>query len=96
MATVTSPPVPPPSGVDTSGDVSRLASGLSSADAQRKLAELGPNEIRREQKTTRLTLLAHQFASPVIGSCWAPVSCPRPSASCSMRWRSARSSSSTR
>ena len=66
MATVTSPPVSPPSAVDTSGGVSRLASGLSSTDAQRRLAEFGPNEIRREQKTTRLTLLARQFASPVI------------------------------
>ena len=66
MATVTSAPVPPPSAVDTNSGVSRLAAGLSSTEAQRRLAEFGPNEIRREQKTTRLTLLAHQFASPVI------------------------------
>lgn len=40
--------------------------GLSSAEAQRRLAEFGPNEIRREQTTSPLTLLARQFASPVI------------------------------
>ena len=40
--------------------------GLSSTEAQRRLAEFGPNEIRREQTTTPLTLLARQFASPVI------------------------------
>ncbi len=42
------------------------ATGLSSAEAQRRLAESGPNELRREQKTSRLTLLSRQFASPVI------------------------------
>ncbi len=40
--------------------------GLSSADAERRLAEFGRNEIRRERSTTPLTLLARQFASPVI------------------------------
>ena len=40
--------------------------GLSSAEAQRRLTEFGPNEIRREQATTALTLLVRQFASPVI------------------------------
>ena len=66
MATVTSPPVSPSPAVDAKGGVSRLASGLSSTEAQRRLAEFGPNEIRREQKTTPFTLLARQFASPVI------------------------------
>ena len=66
MATVTSPPVSPSPAVDANSGVSRLAAGLSSTEAQRRLAEFGPNEIRREQKTTRLTLLARQFASPVI------------------------------
>lgn len=42
------------------------ASGLSSTGAQRRLAEFGRNEIRREQRTTAPTLLASQFASPVI------------------------------
>ena len=40
--------------------------GLSSAEAQRRLAEFGPNEIRRERATNALTLLVCQFASPVI------------------------------
>jgi Ca2+-transporting ATPase len=40
--------------------------GLSSAEAQRRLTEFGPNEIRREQATKALTLLVRQFASPVI------------------------------
>jgi len=48
------------------GGATPHAPGLSSADAQRRLAEFGPNEIRREQKVTRLALLARQFASPVI------------------------------
>jgi P-type Ca2+ transporter type 2C len=45
---------------------SRVSAGLSSTEAQRRLAELGANEIRREQATSRLTLLVRQFASPVI------------------------------
>jgi Ca2+-transporting ATPase len=36
------------------------------AEAQRRLDEYGRNEIRREQRTTALVLLARQFASPVI------------------------------
>jgi Ca2+-transporting ATPase len=40
--------------------------GLSSDDAQRRLAEHGPNEIQREEATSALIFLAHQFASPVI------------------------------
>ena len=55
IAAVTSSPVSP-----------SPAAGLSSTEAQRRLAELGPNVIRREQKTSPLTLLARQFASPVI------------------------------
>jgi len=66
MASVILPPVSPSPAVDANNGVSRLAAGLSSTEAQRRLAEFGPNEIRREQKTTRLTLLARQFASPVI------------------------------
>ena len=66
MPTVTSPPVSPSPAVGSSVGVSPPASGLSSAEAQRRLAEFGPNEIRREQKATRLALLARQFASPVI------------------------------
>jgi P-type Ca2+ transporter type 2C len=44
----------------------RLHSGLSSAEVQLRLAQFGPNEIRREQTATPFTLLARQFASPVI------------------------------
>jgi Ca2+-transporting ATPase len=40
--------------------------GLSSAEAQRRLTESGPNEIHRERATNALTLLVRQFASPVI------------------------------
>ena len=48
------------------GPAARVAAGLSSAEAQRRLTEFGPNDIRREQPTTPLTLLARQLASPVI------------------------------
>jgi Ca2+-transporting ATPase len=40
--------------------------GLSSPEAQRRLAETGPNVIERAQTASRLVLLARQFASPVI------------------------------
>src|SRR5262245_37670632 len=40
--------------------------GLSSKEAQRRLLEFGPNEIRREQATSPVILLGRQFASPVI------------------------------
>lgn len=43
-----------------------VVAGLSSAEAQRRLTEFGPNEIRREPATTAITLLVRQFASPVI------------------------------
>ena len=43
-----------------------MNAGLSSTEAQRRLAEFGPNEIRREESNTSFTLLARQFASPVI------------------------------
>lgn len=42
------------------------ASGLSSAEAMRRLAEFGPNEIRREEASSSLALIARQFGSPVI------------------------------
>jgi P-type Ca2+ transporter type 2C len=41
-------------------------SGLSSSEAQGRLTEFGRNEIRREEATSSVTLLARQFASPVI------------------------------
>jgi Ca2+-transporting ATPase len=67
MGTVTPSPISGSLATDGSRiDVAPLSSGLSSTEAQRRLAEFGPNEIRREQRTTPLTLLARQFASPVI------------------------------
>lgn len=63
-ATSSITPSPPP---DASGrTTSPVHSGLSSSEAQHRLTTFGPNEIRREQATTPLTLLARQFASPVI------------------------------
>lgn len=52
MAAVTLSPVP----------VLLATGGLFSTEAQRRLVEFGPNEIRREQTATPLTLLARQFA----------------------------------
>jgi Ca2+-transporting ATPase len=48
------------------GPAAPVAVGLSSGEVQRRLTEFGPNEIRREQATSALTLLVRQFASPVI------------------------------
>ena len=42
------------------------AGGLSSVEAERRLTEIGANEIRREQATSVAKLLARQFTSPVI------------------------------
>src|SRR5262245_1778179 len=42
------------------------AAGLSSKEAQRRLLEFGPNEIRREKATSPVILLGRQFASAVI------------------------------
>jgi Ca2+-transporting ATPase len=41
-------------------------SGLTSAEAERRLAESGANEIQREAPSSSLSQLAHQFSSPVI------------------------------
>ena len=40
--------------------------GLSASDAERRLREVGPNELTAEQPTSRITLFFRQFASPVI------------------------------
>lgn len=40
--------------------------GLPAAEAARRLAERGPNEIRREARTPPWRILARQFASPMI------------------------------
>jgi cation transport ATPase-like protein len=65
--------------------------GLSSAEAQRRLTEFGPNEIRREQATNALTLLVRQFASPSSGCSSSQARYPRPLANGSMPSRLARS-----
>jgi Ca2+-transporting ATPase len=62
---------PHPTATSRAADASRpdagpVRSGLSSTEAQQRLIEFGPNEIRREQATSALALLARQFASPVI------------------------------
>ena len=66
MRTITSAAFVPshdPSARPESGPV---VTGLSSIEAQRRLTEFGPNEIRREESTSVLALFARQFASPVI------------------------------
>jgi P-type Ca2+ transporter type 2C len=65
MATIMSSPPRP---VDESvGRSSRPGgAGLSSEEAQRRLTECGPNEIRREDATSPFILLGRQFSSPVI------------------------------
>lgn len=40
--------------------------GLTALDAAQRLAERGPNEIRREARTPSWRILARQFASPMI------------------------------
>ena len=52
--------------LSTEAVVPPAARGLSTSEAQRRLAQTGPNELRREQATSRIVLLARQFASPVI------------------------------
>ena len=44
----------------------KASSGLSTAEAERRLIEFGRNEIHREQTTRAFALLVRQFASPVI------------------------------
>ena len=66
MRTIASSSVSTSIEVTSTRTVLDVRKGLSSDDAQRRLAEYGPNEIRREEATSALILLAHQFASPVI------------------------------
>ena len=40
--------------------------GLTSAEAEARLARHGPNELEEEQRVSRLRLLLHQFQSPLI------------------------------
>jgi Ca2+-transporting ATPase len=66
MATVRPSPRSPSLTPGANSGPAPAAAGLSSAEAQRRLGEFGPNEIHREQATSALTLLVRQFASPVI------------------------------
>src|SRR5262245_49541646 len=43
------------------------SAGLSAAEAERRLAEAGPNEIRREAATPAWRRLLAQLASPLVG-----------------------------
>ena len=45
---------------------SQVSQGLTSAEAARRLAEHGPNEIKREEATSPWVTLVGQFKSPVI------------------------------
>jgi magnesium-transporting ATPase (P-type) len=67
MATMNSSPVALSVGTgESKPDAASVRSGLSSTEAQRRLSEFGPNEIRREESQSALALFARQFASPVI------------------------------
>ena len=66
MGTVTSSAGSTSPGPAARPESGRVFSGLSSSEAQRRLTEFGPNEIRREEATSAVVLFAHQFASPVI------------------------------
>jgi Ca2+-transporting ATPase len=46
--------------------ISVPASGLTEAEAARRLAATGPNELARAEATSRWVLLGRQFASPLI------------------------------
>ncbi len=40
--------------------------GLSSQEAQNRLAQYGPNNLAEEESISRLQILLHQFQSPLI------------------------------
>ena len=77
MGTVTSSAISTSPGPAARPESGSVFSGLSSSEAQRRLTEFGPNEIRREQATNVLTLLVSQFASPVIWLLLVALRCPR-------------------
>lgn len=41
-------------------------SGLSDAEAEKRLHHYGPNRLAEEEKISRILILLHQFASPLI------------------------------
>jgi P-type Ca2+ transporter type 2C len=55
-----------PAGRTRAGTSYAIPAGLVSAEARRRLVEFGANEIRRDEATSPIVLLARQFASPVI------------------------------
>ena len=69
MRTIASSSVSTSIEVTSTRAVFDVRKGLSSDDAQRRLAEYGLNEIKREEATSAVILLAHQFASPSSGCC---------------------------
>lgn len=54
------------SGDDVLAQLSSYPQGLSTAEAQRRLAEHGPNELTRQQCPSAWTVLIRQFTSPLI------------------------------
>lgn len=52
--------------LDTVHSTQSARTGISSAEAQRRLAEFGPNEITREAGKPPWRLLVTQFSSPVV------------------------------
>ena len=51
---------------DRPAAVAATRAGLTSSEAERRLAQFGPNEIQRDRPTSAASLLARQFTSPVI------------------------------
>lgn len=54
------------SGDDVLGQLSSHPRGLGTAEAQRRLAEHGPNELTRQQGPSAWAVLIRQFTSPLI------------------------------
>ena len=52
-------------------DLRGSRSGLSAREAQRRLVQFGPNEIRRRERTGHLRALAAQFIHPLASLLWA-------------------------
>ena len=55
-----------PPGSDLSLPAAPDSAGLSAREAESRLRQFGPNEIRREAATNPLAVVARQFTSPVI------------------------------
>ena len=54
------------SGEETLQRLATTAGGLTEEEAAERLARHGPNELAAEEKISRLAILLHQFASPLI------------------------------